>query len=166
MQKIWTAWQSKKREYAHAPVALTKKGSHWLWALAIPESSKNQQVAQQFITWATSKSYINLVANKEGWVAVPPGTRKSTYINTKYKAAAPFADFVLDSIQTSDPVDSTLKPKPYLGIQYASIPEFTAIGHQVGQIMVQVIDGEISVEQALDDSQEMVFTIMQRSKYY
>ena len=30
---------------------------------------------QKFVSWATSKDYLELVASKEGWANVPPGTR-------------------------------------------------------------------------------------------
>ena len=112
--------------FAPAPIAVTPKGSHWfwVWALAVPESSKNKKEAVQFITWATSKGYIKQVAQKQGWVSVPPGTRKSTYQNKNYQSAAPFAGFVLKAIQEADPLYSTLKPKPYSGIQFVGIPEF------------------------------------------
>jgi ABC-type glycerol-3-phosphate transport system substrate-binding protein len=36
---------------------------------------------KQFIEWATSKDYIELVAEKEGWANVPPGARTSLYEN-------------------------------------------------------------------------------------
>ena len=154
--------------FAPAPIAVTPKGAHWLWtwALAIPESSKNKQEAVQFITWATSKGYIKQVAQKKGWISVPPGTRKSTYQSKNYQSAAPFADFVLQAIQQADPLDSTLKPKPYTGIQFVGIPEFPAIGRQVSINMVEVIEGKISVDNALRDSQKLVEEQMRKSGYF
>jgi len=153
--------------FAHAPVAVTPKGSHWLWswALAIPVSSKQQEEARKFILWATSKEYIELVAAQEGWISVPPGTRVSTYQNSNYKTQAPFADLVLQSIQTANPNDNTLKPTPYNGIQYVSIPEFPSLGRQIGKIMARILDGEISVEAALKESQELALYQMKASGY-
>ncbi|MCP4401338.1 MAG: extracellular solute-binding protein [bacterium] len=158
---------AEKVGFASAPVAVSPKGSHWLWiwALAIPGSSKFPDEASTFIRWATSKEYIELVAQHEGWVAVPPGTRKSTYHNTHYQAAAPFANFVFEAIQSTDPDDSTLKPSPYTGIQYIGIPEFPAIGTQVGQEIARVLTGESSVEQALKHLQRVVSEQMQASGY-
>lgn len=154
--------------YVHAPIATTPKGSNWLWvwALGIPESSKHKKEALKFITWATSKEYIQLVAQQKGWVSVPPGTRLSTYNNKSYQDAAPFAKFVLKAIQTADPNESTLKPKPYVGIQFVGIPEFPAIGHQVGLNIVKIIEDKISVDQALRDSQKLVDDQMRKSGYY
>ena len=83
--------------FAAAPVASTPKGSHWLWAwaLAIPKTSRQQDAARKFVTWATSKQYVEMVARDEGWASVLPGTRTSTYQRAEYKAAAPFSDFML-----------------------------------------------------------------------
>jgi len=154
--------------FTSAPIAVTDKGSHWLWvwSLAIPESSKHKKEALAFIEWATSKNYIEKVAQQEGWQAVPPGTRKSTYANKSYQSAAPFADFVLNAIQTADPVDSTRDPKPYLGIQAVSIPEYPALGNQVSQQIVNVIEGKTTIDAALRQSQKLVKKQMQRSGYY
>ena len=154
--------------FAPAPVAVTSKGANWLWtwAFAVPESSKSKKEAIQFITWATSKGYIKQVAQQQGWVSVPPGTRKSTYQNKNYRAAAPFADFVLRAILEADPLDSTLKAKPYTGIQFVGIPEFPAIGRQVGMNVVEVIEDKISVDNALQDSQKLVEEQMRKSGYY
>ncbi|OUR87701.1 sugar ABC transporter substrate-binding protein, partial [Methylophaga sp. 42_8_T64] len=83
-----------------------------------------------------------------------------------YQAAAPFADFVLNAIQTADPVDSTREPKPYLGIQAVSIPEYPALGNQVSQQIVNVIEGKTTIDAALRQSQKLVKKQMQRSGYY
>ncbi|MEW6421344.1 MAG: sugar ABC transporter substrate-binding protein, partial [Deinococcota bacterium] len=90
--------------FANAPVGPgTPRGSNWLWSwsLAIPKSTKQEDAAFKFITWATSKDYIALVAKEKGtWAAVPPGTRASTYANPNYKkAAGDFASLVLNSIR-------------------------------------------------------------------
>ena len=65
--------------FALAPDNGLGKRSNWLWAwaLAIPAGTQKEAVAKQFIEWATSKSYIELVAAKEGWANVPPGARAS-----------------------------------------------------------------------------------------
>ena len=69
---------------------------------------KNKDAAFKFLTWATSKDYIKLVAAKNGWASVPPGTRISTYTNPNYKkAAAAFAPHraALDADRRPDPLD-------------------------------------------------------------
>src|SRR5450755_2674652 len=82
-----------KVAFVQAPTAVTSKGANWLWSwnLAIPASSKNAEGAQKFITWATSKDYIQLIAKSNGWGSVPTGTRKSTYANPEFQKAAKFA---------------------------------------------------------------------------
>ncbi|WP_346911677.1 extracellular solute-binding protein [uncultured Roseibium sp.] len=42
-----------------------------------PRRFQKVDAAKKFIDWATSKDYLNLVAEKEGWANVPPGTRTS-----------------------------------------------------------------------------------------
>jgi sorbitol/mannitol transport system substrate-binding protein len=56
----------------------------WAWALAIPAGTQQADAALQFIEWATSKDYIELVAENEGWANVPPGARTSLYENPDY----------------------------------------------------------------------------------
>ncbi|SAK86518.1 periplasmic ABC transporter substrate-binding component [Caballeronia hypogeia] len=146
---------AEKLGYANAPHDVTTKGSHWLWswALAIPVSSKQQDAAKKFITWATSKDYIKLAAADVGWALVPPGTRKSTYDQPDYQKAAPFASFVLNAVQTADPLDSTLKKVPYTGTFTVNIPEFQSIGTIVGQQISGALSGSTSVDQALKAGQ-------------
>jgi sorbitol/mannitol transport system substrate-binding protein len=153
--------------FAPAPVARTPKGSHWLWswALAIPASSENQEAALEFITWATSEAYIELVGETEGWTNVPPGTRHSTYANEQYTEAAPFAGYVLSAIQEADPNDSTLEPNPYVGVQTVNIPEFQSIGTRVGQTIAAALTGDTTVEQALDSAQRATERTMRRAGY-
>ena len=154
--------------FAPAPVAETPKGSHWLWiwALAIPSSSNSPEAAKEFITWATSQQYIELVGETQGWTSAPPGTRESTYANQNYQQAAPFADFVLNAIQEADPNDSTLEPNPYKGVQLVGIPEFQSIGTQVGQMIAAALAGQRPVEDALNAGQTSAERTMQRAGYF
>jgi sorbitol/mannitol transport system substrate-binding protein len=137
--------------FAAAPVDVTPKGNHWLWSwsLAIPKTSKSQDAAKKFATWATSKEYIELAAKDEGWASVPPGTRKSTYANPEYKKAAPFGDFVLSAIESASPTDATLQKVPYTGVQFVGIPEFQSFGTVVGQSIAGVVAGQTTVDAAL-----------------
>jgi ABC-type glycerol-3-phosphate transport system substrate-binding protein len=131
--------------------------------LAIPSSSKLQAEAKDFIAWATSKDYINRVAEYEGWLAVPPGTRKSTYANKNYRQAAPFADYVFDAINSANPRDATLTANPYTGIQFVAVPEFTAIGNFVSQSINAVLQGKLTVDQALAKSQAFTLDVMKNA---
>ncbi|ORE97296.1 sugar ABC transporter substrate-binding protein [Aurantimonas sp. 22II-16-19i] len=140
-------------------------GFNWLWAwsLAIPNSSQKADAAQTFISWATSKEYLELVAEKEGWANVPPGTRTSLYENENYTKAAPFADATLNAIQHADP--SPTDDKPYYGLQFAAIPEFQGLGTAVGQQMAAALSGSTTVDQALSQAQAIATREMTRGGY-
>ncbi len=77
-------------------------GWFWAWALGIPATSKQQAAAKSFLAWATSKDYVKLVGETDGWISAPPGTRASTYANPDYIKAAPFAEMVKNAILSAD----------------------------------------------------------------
>jgi sorbitol/mannitol transport system substrate-binding protein len=141
--------------YAFAPVDKTaSSGWLWSWSLGIPQGVSDQSAAWKWISWATSKQYDNLVASKYGWSAVPPGSRTSLYQNASYlKAAAPFANITLQSIDGTDPDHPTVSAVPYVGIQYVDIPQFETLGMSVGQQIAGAIAGSESVSQAISASQ-------------
>jgi sorbitol/mannitol transport system substrate-binding protein len=157
-----------KVAFAQGPYAVTQKGANWLWAwaLAIPAGTKNADSAQKFIAWATSKDYINLVAKEKGWAAVPTGTRKSTYANPEFMKAAKFAAAEKAAIDSANPNDSTLPKSPYVGVQFAAIPEFQAIGVAVGQQMSSALAGKSTVDAALKASQLVADREMRKGGYY
>ena len=157
-----------KMAFAQAPVAVTKRGANWLWAwaLAVPAGTQQADDAKKFIEWATSKSYIELVASKNGWGAVPTGTRTSTYENPNFLNAAVFAEAELKAILSADPNNSTQDPSPYVGVQFAAIPEFQTIGIAVGQQMTAALAGDVSVEEALANAQEAADREMRKAGYY
>ncbi|WP_120995286.1 ABC transporter substrate-binding protein [Stutzerimonas urumqiensis] len=166
---VTDASQSKvadKVGFAFAPHEATEKGSAWLysWALAIPATSNNKDAAMEFVTWATSKDYANLVAETDGVANVPPGTRQSTY-SEAYMKAAPFAQVTLESLKQADPADPSAKPVPYVGIQLVTIPEFQAIGTQVGKMFSAALTGQMPVEQMLNAAQQSVQRDMKRAGY-
>jgi sorbitol/mannitol transport system substrate-binding protein len=154
--------------FAYAPTKVTPLGSHWLWSwsLAVEASSKNKDAAFKFLTWATSQNYIKLVASKNGWASVPPGTRISTYKNPSYKkAAGAFESIVLNSMLTADPTHSTLHKVPYTGVQFVGIPEFQNIGTLVTQNLAGALAGSTTVSSALSTSQAQVTRIMKQGGY-
>jgi sorbitol/mannitol transport system substrate-binding protein len=157
-----------KVAFAQAPYSVTQKGANWLWAwaLAIPAGTKNTDAAQKFINWATSKDYINLVGKEKGWAAVPTGTRKSTYANAEFLKAARFAEAEKKAIDSANPNDSTLPKSPYVGVQFAAIPEFQAIGLAVGQQMSSLLAGKTTVDAALKASQTAADREMRKGGYY
>ncbi|MBH2017766.1 MAG: sugar ABC transporter substrate-binding protein [Burkholderiales bacterium] len=154
--------------FLQAPVASTPKGSHWLWSwsLAIPASSKNAQMAQAFIEWATSREYVELVAREVGWAAVPSGTRRSTYEAGPFRRANPHADVELQAINTADQNDPTLPRSPYVGIQWVGIPEFQAIGTAVGHQVARLLQPKPpSVEAVLEQAQHTTLRKMRSAGY-
>ncbi|WP_176539281.1 sugar ABC transporter substrate-binding protein [Rhizobium sp. M1] len=156
-----------KIAFTRAPVNVTPNGSSWSWSwnLAIPASSTKAEAAKSFIKWATSKQYVKLVGEKEGWVAVPPGTRTSTYALPEYQKAAPFADTVLKAIMSADPAHPTKDPVPYTGVQFVAIPEFQGIGTIVGQQIAAALAGQQSVDAALDNAQKQVERDIKKAGY-
>jgi sorbitol/mannitol transport system substrate-binding protein len=153
--------------FTAAPTAVTPNGSAWAWswALAVPTSTKKEAAAKDFVRWATSKDYIKLVGDTEGWVAAPPGTRKSTYANPEYQKAAPFAPIVLNAIMIADPNHATKDPVPYTGVQFVAIPEFQGIGTTVGQNIASALTGSESVAAALEKSQAATTSVMTKAGY-
>jgi sorbitol/mannitol transport system substrate-binding protein len=137
----------------------------WAWSLAVPAGSDATEEAKTFIEWATSKEYTALVAEKEGWANVPPGTRTSLYENPEYQEAAPFAEMTLGSINAADPKNPSVKPVPYTGVQFVAIPEFAGIATQVGQEISAALAGQQSVEEALEKSQALTLDEIEAAGY-
>ncbi len=137
--------------FAKAPIAEVPTGAAWAWAwgLAIPTSSKRAGLAKQFVKWATGRRYILMVGERFGWLRIPPGSRKSTYEIAPYLQAAPFAPLVREAILRADYTKPSALPVPYVGIQYVGIPEFQAIGTEVGQEISAALAGRATVKQAL-----------------
>jgi len=153
--------------YALAPTEGSKNGSSWLytWALGILSTSLHQSDAFQFVQWATSKEYIDLVAKTEGPLHIPPGTRISTYQRADYVKAAPFAPIVLKAIQDADLTKPAKDPVPYTGTAQVNIPEYAAWAADFGQNFSAVIAGSMSVDEALKRSQASAVRVMTAAGY-
>ncbi len=136
----------------------------WAWALAIPSGTQQEEAAMEFINWATSKDYLELVAEREGWANVPPGSRTSLYENPEY-AEVPFAEMTLRSINAADPNNPTVDPVPYVGVQFVAIPEWAGIGTLAGQEFSAMVAGQLTPEQALDRAQALVTDEMEAAGY-
>ena len=153
--------------YAIFPDAGTGNHGNWLWSwnLAIPASSDAADAAKTFIAWATSKEYIEMVAEKEGWANVPPGTRTSLYENAAYLEAAPFADETLAAMKAADITKPTVEEVPYTGGQFVAIPEFQGLGTTVGQLFSAALAGQSTVDDALAQAQSVATREMTRAGY-
>jgi len=154
--------------HALAPVGPVAKGNQWLWSwnLAVPSTSDKTEAAFRFLTWATSKDYIELVAAEKGWAQVPPGTRVSTYERSEYLEAAPFAAMVLGAILAADPLDATAQPQIAPGVQFVQIPEFQGIGTDVAQIVAEILAGNVDVATGLQRAQRVANEAMEDAGYY
>ena len=153
--------------FALAPDKGLGKRSNWLWswALGVSAASKHREAAETFVAWATSKGYADLVAKRDGWANVPPGTRASLYENPDYLRAAPFAKMVLASIESADPDDPTVEDVPYTGLQYVAIPEFPGMATAVGTQIAEALAGEIPTEEALENAQWVTEKVIERARF-
>jgi sorbitol/mannitol transport system substrate-binding protein len=150
--------------YAPAPVVKTAH-SGWLyaWSWGIEQASQKKDKAWQFMSWASGKDYEQLVGEKIGWSSVPAGKRSSTYRNPEYlKVASAFAAPTRDAIANADPQNPGVQPRPAPGIQFVDIPEFPALGTQVSQDVSSAIAGQMSVEAALDQGQQLAADVAER----
>ena len=95
---------------------------------------------------------------------MPPGARISLYENPNYKDI-PFAKMTLDSILSADPNDSTVEPSPYVGVQFAAIPEFAGIATEVSQEFSAAYAGQQTVEEALAKAQAITNDAMEAAGY-
>ncbi|MEZ5759555.1 MAG: sugar ABC transporter substrate-binding protein [Paracoccaceae bacterium] len=154
-------------DFFQAPKQATDKGTGWFWswALAIPASSQKVDTAKDFLKWATSKEYFQMVGETKGWVAVPSGTRASIHEDPRLLEAAPFAETIKNAIFSVDPADPTRDPVPYTGVQFVAIPEFQGIGNFVGQQVAAALAGQMSVEDALSASQDFAVREMTKAGY-
>jgi sorbitol/mannitol transport system substrate-binding protein len=141
--------------YVHAPVVETKEsGWLWSWNLAVPKTSKKQEAAWTFASWATSKEYQKLVGTELGWSRVPPGARESTYQLPEYqKAASAFAGITDEVMKAVNPKQPGVNPQPWVGVQYVTIPEFQDLGNQTSQDLADVFAGRADVKTVLDKAQ-------------
>ncbi len=152
--------------FALAPDNGLGKRGNWLWAwsLGIPAGTQKEAAAKKFVEWATSKDYLELVASEEGWANVPPGTRTSLYENPEYQKV-PFAKMTLDSINSADPNNPTVKPVPYVGVQFVAIPEFQGMATVVGQVFSAALAGTVDADNALASAQAATEREMKKAGY-
>ncbi|WP_269330088.1 ABC transporter substrate-binding protein [Kineosporia babensis] len=142
--------------YAYAPVKETEySGWLWSWNWVMPKTTKKTDAASKFALWATSKEYEKTVGEKLGWSRVPSGKRASTYELAEYKeASGDFGALTLESIQNTDPTNPGVQPRPTVGVQYVTIPEFQDLGTKVSQSISAALTGSGTVKEALDSGQK------------
>ncbi|WP_050184514.1 ABC transporter substrate-binding protein [Domibacillus robiginosus] len=154
--------------YAFAPTQETENGSHWLytWGLGMISSSEHKKEAFEFMTWATSKEYIDLVAEKKGLGSIPSGTRYSTYENEEYLKIAPWATLTRESIETADINKPAKDEVPYSGLAQINIPEYAEFASEFGKNFASILTGKETVDEALEKSQKKTEEVMEKAGYY
>ena len=158
--------QAANTGFAHQPTEEIGSGWLWAWAFAIEAKTKHQDAALAFVKWATSKDYVNLVANQLGWGSVPSGVRASTYADAGYKEyGKSFADLVLSIIQAQDPTKCCVDAVPYKGLQFVGVPEFVTLGDQVTKELANVIAGNESADDAIKKIDDMANSWAQDNGY-
>lgn len=145
--------------FADMPSALTPQGAKWYWSwnLAVPKTSRHPEAAQVFAQWLTSPHGSKAIQTAGDGQPVPTGSRYSAYAGD-FGNAEDFAQFVLAQLQQTTAADDSLSST--IGPQYVAIPEFPAIGHQVGLLVGAALAGELTVEQTLQQAQQRVTAIM------
>lgn len=140
-----------KMGYTQAPVKeTTQSGWLWSWNLAMPTTTKHPDAAWTFMSWATSKEYIQLVGNELGWAKVPPGSRTSTYAIPEYQeASAAFGPITLEIMDSVNPEQPGVNPQPWVGVQFVSIPEFQDLANTISQELSGVFAGTTTAEAVL-----------------
>jgi sorbitol/mannitol transport system substrate-binding protein len=58
-----------------------------------------------------------------------------------------------------------VKPVPYVGVQFAAIPEFAGLATTVGQLFSAALAGQMSVDDALAQAQDASVREMRRGGY-
>ena len=72
----------------------------------------------------------------------------------------------LDSINAADPTKPTVKPVPYVGVQFVAIPEFQGLGTTVGQLFSAALAGQMTVDDALTQAQDAATATMTRRRLH
>jgi sorbitol/mannitol transport system substrate-binding protein len=145
--------------FAYPPSQKLSNGSWlWSWNFAMAANSDAKEAALAFMTWATSKEYVDLVVGEEGgWGRAPTGSRQSVYDLPSYQErAGEFAPIVLGAINESTPNEPTEEPVPYTGGQFVRISAFQALGNDVTQIFAEALADEgASVEDAIAEANDL-----------
>lgn len=145
--------------YALPPIQVKKTNTSWLWNWAMginPKSSEAKKKAVfDFMLWATSKDYINLTLKEDPTGAsTPPASRSSTYKNPAY-ADVPYADMTLQTLENMDFTNPTVKPVPYVGLQYIAIPEFADAGTKMTEWLAAYVVDEMDLDTAIRNTQNL-----------
>ncbi|MDR1443123.1 MAG: sugar ABC transporter substrate-binding protein [Bifidobacteriaceae bacterium] len=145
-----------KMGYAKAPSGPGKSNTQAVggWGIALTSGSKNKDAAFEFVKWVTSKDYVKLVAEAKGWLSVPSGARESTYKTPEYRALAPYADLVRESLETVQFDHPAVGDTPYVGNTLPNIPEWSGLGERLGALLADYISSDASTDTVLKGAQD------------
>ena len=68
-------------------------------------------------------------------------------------------------LNSADPNKPTVKPVPYVGVQFVAIPEFQGLGTSVGEIFSAALAGQKTADVALGEAQSLVTDEMKAAGY-
>ena len=150
IQNPETSTVADKVELAHVPAGPVKRapqiGSH---GFQIPAAAKNKDAAWEFISWATSQEMLMRAAIEGNWSANP---RESVLTSQEYGekfniGESKVGELVAEALTLAD-------------VRYRTVPEFPEAGARIGQGIAEIISGQKSVKEAMDDVQKDVEEIM------
>ncbi len=155
--------------YAMPPHQKMKTNTAWLWNWAMginPNTTQEKKLAVfDFMLWATSKDYIKMTVELDPTGAsTPPASRESTYDLPVY-AKAPYAEATLKTLKSTDFTKPTLKPVPYVGLQYIAIPEFADAGTKMTEYLADYVVDKISLDEAISMTQQVFEQVAEDGGY-
>lgn len=71
----------------------------------------------------------------------------------------------LDAILLANPNTPTVDPVPYVGVQFASAPEFAGIATEISRKFANAYAGQQTVEEALAKAQATATEVMEAAGY-
>ena len=118
--------------------------------IALPmDASAADRAAQRILDWRDPDSFRRA-----------HGAEREDYLK-----AAPFASIVKNAIEAADLKRPANDPVPYTGTAQVDIPEYAAWAAEFGQNFSAVIAGGMSVDDALDRSQQITERVMKEAGY-
>lgn len=120
----------------------------------IPKGAKHKDAGWEWIKWATSKDVLRRAAIESTFSAVP---RKSILTSKEYAEK-----YTIAGVNTGDLIAKAFELSK---CEYRVVPEFPEIGQRIGQGIGQIVSGQKTVKEALDEVQKDAVEIMKNAGY-
>ncbi|MBB6448775.1 multiple sugar transport system substrate-binding protein [Geomicrobium halophilum] len=117
------------------------------WVFAIPEASENRRAAFDFIEWASSEEIQLQMAQNGG---LP--TRESVLLNEELNEEMPYLEAVHEGLENAE-----IRPRT---------PSYSEVEETIGTYLNQVVAGEMSEEDALENAASDIEDIMESAGHY